>query len=139
MDPYKLKDLSQEERQTVFQGEAVSAEEQVYMRPLTPEELHIKREEMANASIMLDELEAEFKEVKDQHKASVTPFRIKRDESLDAIRLKAVPIKCKVCILADHENKMMHSVTDDGSVLGSRPMLPEERQYRINATLNKAM
>lgn len=139
MDIYKLKDLSPEERQTVFQGEAVSAEEQVYMKTLTPEELHIKREEMSNASILLDQLQADFKEVKDAHKQEVAPVALKRKLSLEAIRLKAIPIQGKVWLVADHDNKMMHSVTDEGYVLSSRPMLPEERQYRIPATLNKAM
>lgn len=138
MDVYRLKDLSPEERLTVLLGEAVTGEEQVYLKTLTPEELHIRREEMANASILLNQYEAEFKEVKDDHKTKVTPVKQRRDEALEAIRLKAIPITGKVWMLADHENKMMHSVTDEGSVLASRPMLPEERQYRISH-LNKAI
>lgn len=139
MDIYKLKDLSAEERQTVLLGEAVSAEEQVYMKTLTPEELHIKREEMSNASILLDQLQADFKVVKDAHKQEITPIALKRRTALEAIRLKAVPITGKVWMIADHDNKMMHSVVDDGSVLGSRPMLPEERQYRMPTALKQAM
>jgi hypothetical protein len=139
MNPYALKDLTHEERQSVFLGEAVSGEEQQYMKTLTPEELAIKREEMTNATILHDELDAEFKKLKDAHKEKVAPILLKRKESLAAIRMRAVPIIGKVWLLADHDNKMMHSVTDDGTVLGSRPMLPEERQYRISTTLNKAM
>lgn len=138
MDVYRLKDLSFEERQTVLLGEAVSGGEQVYLKTLTPEELHIKREDMANSSILLNQYEAEFKEVKEEHKSKVTPVKQRRDEALEAIRLKAVPVTGKVWLLADHDNKMMHSVTDEGYVLGSRPMLPEERQYRISH-LNKAI
>lgn len=138
MDVYRLKDLSAEERQTVLLGEAVSGDEQVYLKTLTPEELHITREGMANDSILLNQYEAEFKDVKDKHKNMVSPIKERRDKALEAIRLKAVPVKGKVWLLADHENKMMHSVTDEGYVLGSRPMLPEERQYRI-AHLNKAI
>lgn len=131
MDVYRLKDLSHEERQTVLLGEAVSGDEQVYLKTLTPEELHIKREGMANDSILLNQYEAEFKDVKDEHKNKIMPIKQRRDEALEAIRLKAVPVTGKVWLLADHENKMMHSVTDDGNVLGSRPMLPEERQIRV--------
>lgn len=138
MDIYRLKDLSPEERQTVFQGEAVKVEEQSYLKPLTPEELHIRREEMANDSILLNEYESELKEIKDQFKLKMNPIEKRRDEALEAIRLKSISITGKVFMLADHDNKMIHSITEDGSVLGSRPMLPEERQYRIN-TLNKAM
>lgn len=139
MDIYKLKDLSAEERQTVLLGEAVSGEDQSYLMPLSTEELHIRREEMANASILLAEYAAEFKEVKDQYKSKITPIAQKRDEALEAIRLKAISVTGKVYLIADHDNKMMHSVTEDGSVLGSRPMLPQERQFRIQHSLNKAM
>lgn len=139
MDVYRLKDLSNEERQSVLLAESVSAQEQVYMKTLTPEELHVTREEMANASILLNEYESEFKEMKEEYKNKVSPIRTKRDDALAAIRLKAIPITGKVWLLADHENKMMHSITDEGAVLASRPMLPEERQYRIATTLNKAV
>lgn len=138
MDVYRLKDLSPEERQTVLLGEAVSGGEQVYLKTLTPEELHIKREEMANASILLDQYEAEFKDIKDAHKAKITTVKQERDIALECIRLKAVQVTGKVYLLADHENKMMHSVTEEGFVLGSRPMLPEERQYRMT-TISKAV
>lgn len=138
MDIYRLKDLPQDERQTVLLGEAVKVEEQSYLKPLTPEELHVRREEMANDSILLNEYETELKEIKDQFKLKMNPVEKRRDEALEAIRLKAIGVTGKVFMLADHDNKMIHSVTEDGSVLGSRPMLPEERQYRIN-TLNKAM
>lgn len=138
MDIYRLKDLSQDERQTVLLGEAVKVEEQSYLKPLTPDELHVRREEMANDSILLNEYEAELKEIKDAFKLKMNPVEKRRDEALEAIRLKSISITGKVFMLADHDNKMIHSVTEDGSVLGSRPMLPEERQYRIN-TLNKAM
>lgn len=139
MDIYKLKDLSSEERQTVFLGEAVKAEEQQYMKPLTPDELHVRREEMANDSILLNGYEAELKEIKDEYKLKMNPVEKRRDEALEAIRLKAIPITGKVFMLADHDNKMIHSVTEDGSVLGSRPMLPEERQYRINTQISRAV
>lgn len=138
MDIYRLKDLPQDERQTVLLGEAVKVEEQSYLKPLTTEELHVRREEMANDSILLNEYETELKEIKDQFKLKMNPVEKRRDEALEAIRLKAIRVTGKVFMLADHDNKMIHSVTEDGSVLGSRPMLPEERQYRIN-TLNKAM
>lgn len=138
MDIYKLKDLSTEERQTVLLGEAAGSEEQVYLRPLTNEELAITREEHANASILIDELTEQFANVKARHKEEIKPIQQKRKTAIAAIRQKAVQITGRVWKLPDHDNMMMHFVTDDGQVLSSRPMLPQERQYRIN-NLNKAM
>lgn len=140
MDIYKLKDLSTDERQTVFLGEADGCEEQVYLKPLTAEELAITREEHSNASILLDEMIEEFTKVKSIHKERIKPISMKRKNALMAIRQKAVQITGKVWKLPDHENMMMHFVTDEGQVLSSRPMLPQERQLNFrSATLNKAM
>lgn len=138
MDIYKLKDLSPDERQTVFLGEAAGSEEQVYLKPLTPEELAITREEHANASILIDEMVEQFANVKAKHKEEIKPIQQKRKSAIAAIRQKAVQITGKVWKLPDHENMMMHFVADDGQVLSSRPMLPQERQYRLSP-LNKAM
>lgn len=138
MDIYKLKDLSPEERQTVFLGEAAGSEEQVYLKPLTPEELAITREEHANASILIDEMVEQFTSVKEAHKEALKPIQQKRKTAIAAIRQKAIQITGKVWKLPDHDNMMVHYVTDDGQVLSSRPMLPQERQYRIQS-LNKAM
>lgn len=138
MDIHRLKDLSSEERQSVFLGEADGFEEQVYLRPLTPEELAIKREEHSNASILVDEMTDEFAKIKSQHKEKIAPINAKRKAALMAIRQKAVQITGKVWKLPDHENMLMHFISDDGQHLSSRPMLPQERQFRIN-NLNKAM
>lgn len=138
MDIYKLKDLSPEERQTVFLGEAAGSEEQVYLKPLTPEELAITREEHSNASILIDEMVEQFTNVKKAHKEAIAPIQAKRKQAITAIRQKAIQITGKVWKLPDHDNMMIHYITDEGQVLSSRPMLPQERQYRIQS-LNKAM
>lgn len=138
MDIYKLKDLSPEERQSVFLGEAAGSEEQVYLKPLTPEELAITREEHANASILIDEMVEQFANVKAKHKEEIKPIQQKRKTAIAAIRQKAIQITGKVWKLPDHDNMMMHFITDEGQVLSSRPMLPQERQFRIQ-NLNKAM
>lgn len=138
MDIYKLKDLSPEERQTVFLGEAAGSEEQVYLKPLSPEELAITREEHSNASILIDEMTEQFANIKAKHKEEIKPIQQKRKTAISAIRQKAVQITGRVWKLPDHDNMMMHFVTDDGQVLSSRPMLPQERQFRIQ-NLNKAI
>lgn len=138
MDIYKLKDLSEQDRQTVFLGEADGAEEQVYLKPLTPEELAITREEHSNASILLDELIEKFSDVKARHKEEIKPINSKRKAALKAIRQKAIEITGKVWRLPDYENSMMHFITNEGQVLSSRPMLPQERQFKIQQ-LNKAI
>lgn len=139
MEIYKLKDLSDEERQTVLQGEAISVEEQAYMKPLTPDELSIKKDDLASAAILKAVIEEELAEIKAQYKEKLEPLREKVTEAIQAIKNKAVEVKGNVYKMADYDNQMIHVVDSMGQVLSSRRMLPEERQFRIPATLNKAM
>lgn len=138
MDVYRLKDLSEEERQSVLQGEALTVEEQAYMKPLTPEELAIKKDDLATAAILKAVIEDELAEIKSQYKEKLEPLREKVSEAIEAIKNKAVEVKGHVYKLPDYENQMIHIVDSLGQVLSSRRMLPEERQFRIQQ-LNKAM
>lgn len=137
MEVYRLKELSEQDRQSVLQGEALSIEEQAYMKPLTPEELSIKKDDLASAAILKAVIEDELAEVKKSYKDKIEPLRQQVSECIDAIKNKAVEIKGNVYKLADYDNQMIHIVDPLGNVLSSRRMLPEERQFRI--TPNKAV
>lgn len=137
MDVYRLKTLSQEERDSVLLGESLSVEEAAYMQPLSPEELAIKREDFTSAAILKAVTENELAEIKKQYKDKISPLNAKISECLNAVKNKAIEIKGKVYKLPDFENQMIHFVDPLGNVLSSRRMLPEERQFRI--TTNKAV
>lgn len=138
MDIYKLKELSLEERDTILEGEALKVEEQAYMRPLSKEELDIKKDDLASAAILKAVIEEELQQIKEDYKLKLTPLRDKITEALSALKNKAEQVKGKVYQLADYENQMIHYVDPMGHVLSSRRMLPEERQFRITTTA-KAM
>lgn len=138
MDVYRLKTLSQEERDSVLQGESLSVEEQAYMQPLTPEELAIKKDELAVAAINKAYMEEELAEIKKQYKEKIDPMRLQIVDCISAIKNKAIEVKGKVYKLDDHDNKMIHSVDPLGNVLSSRRMLPEEMQTRIMVPLKES-
>lgn len=131
MDVHKLKDLSIEDRQSVLQGEALAIEEQVYMRPLTEEEIGQKKDELVQASLLKAVIEEELKNIKEEFKAKIEPLKDQITDSLTAIKNKAIESKGQVYRLPDYDNQMIHTVDNLGIVLSSRRMLPEERQFRI--------
>lgn len=133
MDIYRLKDLSEEERQGVLQGEALTIEEHGYMKPLTNEEISLKKDDLANAAILKAIIEDELAEIKASYKDKIEPLRETISEAIDAIKNKAVEVHGKVYKLADFDNQMIHVVDPFGNVLSSRRMLPEERQFRIQS------
>ncbi len=139
MNFLKIHELSAEERDTLLQGEALSVEEQAYMRPLSKDELDIKKDELANAAILKAVIEDELAQVKEDYKLKIAPLRDIVTKSLEALKNKSEQVKGKVYKMADYENQMVHFVDPLGYVLSSRRMLPEERQFTISSSSSKAM
>lgn len=131
MDVYHIKNLTQEERQTLLIGESVRSEEQAYMKALTDEELQIRRERIVQVSLLKAVVEDDFQQVKDEFKMKLDPLKDEFSQLLDELRVKMVEVTGKVFTLPDHENQMMHFIDESGNVLSSRRMLPEERQHRL--------
>jgi hypothetical protein len=139
MEIYRLKEMSAEDRDSVLLGEALSVEEQAYMKPLSPEEISIRKDDLASAAILKAVIEDELSEIKKQYKDKIEPLRTKVSEAIEAIKNKAVEVKGKVYKLADYENQMIHYVDPLGNVLSSRRMLPEEKQFRISVNQKEAI
>jgi hypothetical protein len=133
MDIYKLKTLSPEDRLMVL-NEAVAVEENRYVKPLSNDEMTIMKDEFTQTAIQKAMIDDEFAQVKSDFKARIEPLNTKISECLYALKHKAVEIKGKVYMLADYDNKMMHTVDAEGNVINSRLMKPEERQHRLELT-----
>lgn len=132
MDIYKLKKLTQEERNAIFEGEATTSERQTYQIPMNEEELIVTKDELAQTSIQKAYLDEEIRQAKEGFKARMEPLTEKIAESIAQLKTRQREITGTVYQIADFDNKMMHFVDSMGNVLNSRPLKPEERQYRIN-------
>jgi hypothetical protein len=133
MDVYKIKDLQPHERQEVLIGEAMSTEQMQFMKPLDETELAALKDELAQTAIKRSIMEDEMAEVIEDYKARIKPLKEKFVETLNAIKHKAVDALGTVYLMQDFENQMMHYVSEDGTVINSRRMKPEERQTRMSA------
>jgi len=133
MDIERLKLLSTEDRKSVLESEAIAIEEGKYEKPLTPDELLYYKDELAqnsiNQAVILDEL----MEIKDEFKEKLKPIREKISEAISAVKYKSIPKEGRLYKLADFEDQMIHKVDEFGNVIHSRKMLPEEKQFRIQA------
>lgn len=138
MNIYELKKLSEEDRKDFFNSYSVETKDQTYMRPLVKEELDIKYDELAQAAMKKSILEDELKEIKLEHKAMIDPVIKEFQERLREIKLRAVEVTGPAHKIPDYDNQMMHFIAIDGTVINSRPMLPEERQFTIHPQLKQA-
>jgi len=131
MDIYQIKKLSNEERETLLVGESISVDIQTYHIPCDQAELTIVKDELSKASVQRSFIEEEFKTVKESFKERLSPIQEMISESIATLKTGTKTVNGKVYLLPDFENKMMHSIDQAGNVLNSRPMKPEERQFRI--------
>lgn len=133
MDIEKLKTLSDEDRKSVLESEAIAIEDGKYEKPLTADEMLYYKDELAvhsiNQAVILDE----FAEIKEEFKEKLKPIKEKISESIQAIKYKSVQKEGRLYKLADFDDQMIHKVDSLGNVIHSRKMLPEERQFRIQA------
>lgn len=133
MDIERLKNMTSEDRKSVLESEAIAIEEGKYEKPLTPDELLYYKDELAVHSIKQAVIIDEFSEIKKDFKDRLEPIKEKISESIQAIKYKSVQREGRLYKLADFDDQMIHKVDELGNVIHSRKMLPEERQFRIQA------
>lgn len=137
MDIERLKSLSGDDRKAVLESEAIAVEEGKYTKPLTADEILYYKDELAensiNQAIILDELTS----VKETYKERLKPLKEKISEALQAIKFKSIEKEGRLYKVADFDEQMIHKIDELGNVIHSRKMLPEERQFRLQAINHK--
>ncbi len=131
MNIYDLKKLSAEDRKLVLEQESFGIEEQDYLRALEDNELQVLQSEFTQACVQKGFIDNEFKEVKSEFKDRLKPINQKISTAIGMLTQRMKNERGKVYMMPDYDNKMMHTVIEDGTVLSSRPLKPEERQFTI--------
>jgi hypothetical protein len=134
----RLKTLSAEDRKSVLEAEAIAVEEGKYEKPLTPDELAIQKDTLAELSINQAIILDEFAEVKQEFKSKLEPIKEEISTALRAIKYKSIQVEGRLYKMADFDDQMIHKVDELGNVIHSRKMLPEERQFRLAAVTHKS-
>lgn len=137
MDILNLKHLSNEDRRLVLESESLAIEEGKYTKPLTDVELSFYKDKLADESIKQAVMLDDFKLIKDEFKERLKPVQESIKIALEAVKFKAVHCEGRLFKLADFDEQMIHKVDELGNLITSRKMLPEERQFRLQALNQK--
>lgn len=132
-----MPDVSPKERIMLLQENASKVEQTTYQKQLTPEELIERRENLSDVCIKLDQAEDEFQEVKDDHKARMTPMKTLRKGLLTQIKTKQTSVTGVLYHLANHDDGMMETYDSDGFLIESRRLRPEEKQGTMFKMMGK--
>lgn len=128
--------VTPKERTMLLQENAAKVEQTTYQRVLSPEELASRREDLADNCIKLNQHEDELKEVKDTFKFKMDPLKNKNKELLTEIKTKQETVDGTLYHMPNHEEGMMETYDNEGYLIATRRLRPEEKQGNI-FSLNK--
>lgn len=131
-------DLSPEDRLNTIQAMSEGSEEMVYTKNLSREELDEYRENLTDSMVKIDQLESEFKMVKEEHAARIKPLKADNSFLLGIIKRRAIDITEQCYLIPDYDGGMMEYYNANGELVHSRRLKPEERQTSIKS-LKSAM
>lgn len=128
-----MPDADPKERLMLLQDNAAKVEQTSYQKPLTPDELGILREDLADDCIKLNQMEEELSEIKGDYKTKMDPLKNANKERLTAIKTKQVTVNGTIFHIAEHERGFMVTYDGKGEYLGERKLRPEEKQGNVFA------
>lgn len=133
-----MPDLTDKERLMILQENAHKVEQTTYQKSLSADELAARREDLADNCIKLNQFEDELKEVKDDFKLKMDPLKTTNKTLLTEIKTKQTTIDGTLYHLSNHEEGMMETYDNEGILVSSRRLRPEEKQGNV-FSLNKAV
>jgi hypothetical protein len=126
-----MPELTPKERLMILQENASKVEQTTYQKSLSAEDLAGRREDLADNCIKLNSFEDELKEVKDDFKLKMDPLKNHNKTLLTEIKTKQTTVDGTLFHLANLEDGMMETYTEEGELISSRRLRPEEKQTSI--------
>lgn len=134
-----MPELKPEERKLILEQNADTIEKTEYLKPLTSEEMDVKRETLTNNAIKLSELEDQKKEEVQKFKLQMDPLAKANKELLTEIKTRQAKVTGTLYNMANHEEGMMETYDDFGELVFSRRLRPEEKRQNLFAVPSKAV
>jgi hypothetical protein len=138
MENYLGKEYTdRDQRESFLKANCEKVEEKGYMKPYTPEQLQGHKENLANLSIRIEEVEGEKKAQAKCYKEKLDPLTRERSEMVRNIRQKAEYVH-EICYkFVDREEKQTGYYNADGDLIELRPATADELQPTLFIGLPK--
>ena len=127
-------------REAFLKDNCDKVEEKGYMKPYSPAELQQRKEELANASIEISEIEQEAKESAEYYKGKLKPLKETRAKMVSDIKSKSEYVKELCYKFVDQEAREAGYYNKEGDLIESRPATADEIQpnlFRVNREIGK--
>lgn len=123
--------LDDEAREAYLRDNCDAVEEKGYMKPFAPEQMSQKKEDLAEVSIKIAEIEDEKKASNDAFKHRQKPLNDQKNVLLMEIKNKAEYVKEEVFKFVDPDTRMVGFYNAQGDLIDSRPAYGDELQGTV--------
>lgn len=129
MDKQLGKEYPPEKRVQFLHDNCDKAEKKTYMRRFSPDELRQKKDQLAETSITLSEIEDEKKLLLQDIKQREEPLKAEKKVLLSNIKHKAEEVKEECYKFIDNDEVGYYNA--EGDLIEQRPAYPDEKQGTI--------
>jgi len=119
------------QREAYLKDNCDKVEEKGYMKFFTPEELQGHKENLAELSIQIDQVEDEKKESVRYFKEKLDPMKKQRSETVKNIREKSEYVREECYKFIDREERQTGYYNSEGDLIELRPATADELQMNI--------
>ena len=126
------KNYSKEAREQYLRQICDGTESVSYTRIFTPEELAEQRENLAEANIMLDDIENTKRQALADFKEKAKPYEEMRKEAISNLRTKSEVVTEECFKVLDEDTKTIGFYNANGDLVSSRPAFQSELQRKLN-------
>lgn len=123
--------MSPRERIEFLRTQATNIRQGNYFRQFTDDELDSKKDELVEQCINIDVKEVEFTDIKKTYGDEIKSLKKLRASLTDSIKIKGENTSGEIFEFAEHEDGLMVSFDEQGNVIGSRKLRPEEKQSNL--------
>lgn len=129
MDKQLGKEYPQDARIQFLKDNCDKVERKTYMRKFSPDELRQKKDQLAETSISVSEIEDEKKELLSDIKQRLDPLKDTRKQLLTDIKHKAEEVKGECYKFIEGDDVGYYN--SEGDLIEQRPAYPDEKQGTI--------
>lgn len=137
MDKTLFKDVHVSQRAGVLKDNCDAVESIDYAKAFTPEEIEVKKGELADLLIRRSKLEQELAEIKQEFKEKIKPLSDGVVENIEDIKFGSRVVTEDCYKFVYPEEKQVAYFNGEGDCIKTRPMLPAEAQGTLMKVLRE--
>lgn len=137
MEKQLFKNMTQQERLQMLQDNCHDSETGTYTRLLTDEDIAIRKDTLAENYNKVGVLNAELALVKAEYKGKIEPLQREMAIAADEIKSRVTEQSGTLYAFKDEEGGMMGYYDENGDLVNSRRLRPEEKAVKKLFTLSR--